>query len=297
MSLDNAGVDGRKSTEWFLEPAFYAGVESTTRYRKGNSGSRPRGAGSHPGRSRQGLDGHGGASGGFSHARVSAGRKGGNVAAQNRKRLAERQQHARQMEMAREHPRHLQHQGYHSLLAMPYGGLEERGYSYPQYPAPTHFAPSPFPPPPPSAGGFGGVPAATGQQQGARQTDIVYNYFNSDDVGRDVHSKRSRTLGTDNDGNEPVTPPGSTLDSQESADFGSKHREILPEMAASYNPLHSYQVSLDLEQQQQQQQPFPGVVTGVYDPPVGGPQPPIFVEEDINLSPVDALLMNLDFGE
>lgn len=290
MSLDNAGVEGRKSTEWFLEPAFYAGVESTTRYRKGISGSRSRVVGSHPGRSRLGSDGHGGAGSGFSHARVSAGRKGGNVAAQNRKRLAERQQHARQMDMARGRPRHLQHQGHHGPARMPCGGFEETIY-YPHYPAP-HFAPSPFSP------GFGRVPAAIVQVPGARQTDIVYNCFNSDDVGRDVDDKRSRTLGTDGDRNEPVTPPGSTLDPPRSGDFVGKPCELLSEMTGSYNPLNSYQVGVDFAQPQHQRPDYTTLdVAGVYNSPLGWPQPPVFMDQDTNLTPDDALLMNLDFGE
>lgn len=289
MSLDNAGTDGRKSTEWFLEPAFYAGVESTTRYRKGNSGSRSRGAGSHPGRSRLGSESHAGTGGGFSHARVSAGRKGGNVAAQNRKRLAERQQHAKQMEATTGHSRYPQPQGYHGQGAMAYGGFEDEAY-YSRCPAP-HLAPSPFPP------GLGGVATVIGQGQCARQADMFYHSFDSDDVGRDVQTKRSRTLGTENDRNEPTTPPGSTLEPPRSADFGGKHREFLPEMTGSYNPLNSYQIGLGIEQQPQHHVYSFTDVTGVFEPPIGTHQPPIFVDQDTNLTQGDALLMNLNFGE
>ena len=37
--MDASAADGRKSTEWYLEPRYYDGVQSTTRYRKGNSKS------------------------------------------------------------------------------------------------------------------------------------------------------------------------------------------------------------------------------------------------------------------
>ncbi|KAJ4397349.1 hypothetical protein N0V93_001574 [Gnomoniopsis smithogilvyi] len=288
VSLDNAGVDGRKSTEWFLEPAFYAGVESTTRYRKGNSGSRSRGVGSNnPGRSRLGSDGHGSAGGGFSHARVSAGRKGGNVAAQNRKRLAERQQHARQMNMAQANPRHLPHQGLHGHAGAPYGGFDEPG-CYPQYPTP-HLAPSPFPP------GFGGVPAAAAQVQGAPQTEVIYNGFNSDHVGGDADAKRGRALGTETERNEPLTPPGSELDPPRPMELTDKHGDFLPELTNSYNPLNSYQVGVGFGQHQHPHWGY--TVTGFFDHPAGGPQPALFVNEDIHVSPDDALLMNLNFGE
>ncbi|KKY35266.1 putative forkhead domain-containing protein [Diaporthe ampelina] len=50
LSLDASGADGRKSTEWFLEPRYYDGVQSTTRYRKGNSKSAGR---AHRGRERK----------------------------------------------------------------------------------------------------------------------------------------------------------------------------------------------------------------------------------------------------
>ncbi|KAJ4412114.1 hypothetical protein N0V82_008825 [Gnomoniopsis sp. IMI 355080] len=345
VSLDNAGVDGRKSTEWFLEPAFYAGVESTTRYRKGNSGSRSRGMGSNLGRSRLGSDGHGSSAGGsggvggggagFSHARVSAGRKGGNVAAQNRKRLAERQQqHARQVDMARANPRHLQqqqhhHQGYNNgSVGVPYGGggggggsggFDEGAY-YPPYSnaGPPHLAPSPFPP------GFSGVPAAIVQGQGTQQqTDMAHsgnsnnnNGFNSDDVGpagRDAADvKCSRVICSDAaataalvERNEPLTPPGSDLepprtsmDSFGGSSSSSKHREYLPELTGFYNPLNSYHMGVDFGQYQHQHSDYTSEsVAGVYKSPAGGPQPPLFVDEDISLSPDGALLMNLNFGE
>lgn len=290
MSLDNAGVDGRKSTEWFLEPAFYAGVESTTRYRKGNSGSRSRGAGNNSGRSRLGSDGHGSGGGGFSHARVSAGRKGGNVAAQNRKRLAERQQHARQVDIIRANPRHLQHQGYQGSAGVPYSGFDEAAY-YPHYTTPQ-LAPSPFAP------GFGRVPATIVQGQGPSQTDIVYHGFKLDDVGGDADADRSQTLGTDIERNEPLTPPGSNLDPLQSMEYGNKHREFVPELTSFHNPLNSYQTSVDFGQHQHLHEGYTSAsVMGIWEAPAGVPQPRLFVDEDVDSSPEDALLMNLNFGE
>lgn len=291
MSLDNAGADSRKSTEWFLEPAFYAGVESTTRYRKGNNGGRSRGIGSHSGRARIGSDGHGNSGRGFSHARVSAGRKGGNVAAQNRKRLAERQQQARQLEMTRAHPRHLQQHrgGYHGLPGVPYGGFDEAGYLHP-YPTP-HLTSSPF------MTGFGGVSGLSVQEQGgARQTDMVYNCCNPDEIRGDGDVKHSQALGAQND-QDPVTPPDASLEVPRSAGFGSKQREMLPEFLGSYNPLNSYQLGMSLGHHPQQPDGYPPVVTGIYESPAGGPQAPLFVSDDINLSPEDALLMNLSLEE
>lgn len=312
MSLDTTGVDGRKSTEWFLEPTFYAGVESTTRYRKGNSGSRSRAAANgHSGRSsRLGSDGHPTSGGGiFSHARVSAGRKGGNVAAQNRKRLADRQQRERQMEMMRPrpHPHHSQYMaggGYGSAAGSMsytvggYGEADPYGYHHP------HPAYSGQPP----ASLFSPVPGF-GSGAARQQAELLgYNFFGSDDVGRDVHIKRSRTLGTENEHSEPTTPPRSAAEDP----FGNtKHREFLPDMSGtggvggdggSYNPLNSYQHGLGgmggghggSPQQQQQQQAYSlADVTGIYDPPAGSHQPPVFMEQDLSLGSEDALLMDL----
>lgn len=315
VSLDNTGVDGRKSTEWFLEPNFYAGVESTTRYRKGNSGSRSRGANSHPSRSRLGSDGHSG--GGFSHARVSAGRKGGNVAAQNRKRLA--QQQARQMDMGRGHaPRHLHMPGggsfggsamppYHPGGAYEGGGGDVYSYQHGGY-SPAVVGGGGAPPlgSPFSPASYGGVPAR-------QQMDMVgCNYFGSDDVGRDVHVKRSRTLGTEGEHNEPATPPGSGLldpprSAHEPFGGGSKHhhRELFPDMAGSFNPLNSFQHHVlgpmagggGLGQQQQQQPAYSyASVTGIYDPPAGSHQPPVFMDGDYsNLDSEDSLVNVMNF--
>lgn len=325
MSLENTCVDGRKSTEWFLEPNFYLGVESTTRYRKGNSGSRSRAAGGHPARSRLGSDGLPGG-GNFSHARVSAGRKGGNVAAQNRKRLAERQQHARQMDMVRghhnhnnnqHHPRHhLQQQQQH----MPSGGFHgSGGASMAPYPAGFDGGDAAAGPgyhfyqqhPITNVAAFGGVPTTLAPRL---PTDMIgYNFFGPDDVGRDVHIKRSRTLGTDNEHSEPTTPPpGSELDAPRSAmaddhhlPFGKYHGEFLPDMGGggSYNPLNSYQhhhhqmeaMGGGNGQQQQQHAYSLADVTGIYEPSAGSHhQPPVFMDSDANLSAEDALLMDLN---
>lgn len=113
MVLDaNSGVDSRKSTEWVLDPQFYSGVKSTTRYRRPHGGNRSRGTnhghgkGARAGGAGNGVVGGSGAEGGStsaaSNARVSAGRRGGHVAAQNRKRnrAAEKQQQQQQQGMA-----------------------------------------------------------------------------------------------------------------------------------------------------------------------------------------------------
>ncbi|CAN8101212.1 unnamed protein product [Discula destructiva] len=320
VSLDNTGVDGRKSTEWYLEPSFYAGVESTTRYRKGNSGSRSRAANGHIGRSRLGSDGHPG--GGSSRTRSEAGRKGGNVAAQNRKlklAVSERQQYARHMEMARGHPRlHMpgynnnnnnnnnggSHKGPMSSYPAAFEGNETYNNYHPTYNPPglLHHA---APPPPPFTPmpAFGGVPASASARHA---TELIgYNFFGSDDVGRDVHVKRSRTLATDNEHSEPATPPGSSMDPPRAADdlFGSnKHCGFLPDMGGSYNPLNSYQHSLEdmgsnrggVHGQSQQQSYTLADVAGIYDPPAGNQQPPVFLEQDLR---ENALLMGLDLME
>lgn len=194
--------------------------------------------------------------------------------------------------MTRAHPRHLQqHRGYHGQAGVPYAAYEETSY-YPHYPTP-HLAPSPF------ISGFGGVPAVNmHEQRGARQTTgLLYSCVKPDDVGRDAGAKHNRQmLGAQND-DEPTTPVDSSLTLPRSAGFGSKQGDMLPEVLGSYNPLNSYQVGLGLGHHQQQPDGYPSVVTGIYESPAGAAQPPLFISDDINLSPEDALMMNLNFGE
>lgn len=112
LSLDASGADGRKSTEWFLESRYYGGVESTTRYRKGNSKSGGRNT-----RGDRAIDGN---------VKAVSGRKGGYQAAQNRKRTKAEQQ----QEAARQRNQRSQQYGPHVYAA------DEDGRFYPEYPAP-----------------------------------------------------------------------------------------------------------------------------------------------------------------
>lgn len=198
------------------------------------------------------------------------------------------------MDITRTHSRHLQQQHgryHHAQSGVPYAGFEDAAY-YPLYPTP-HLAPSTF------GTGLSGVPAVNAQEQrGAIQTtDMLYSCVNPEDIGRDGEIKHnSHMLGAQNDV-EPRTPVVSSLTLPRSAEFGSKQRDMIPEVLGSYNPLNSYQAGMSLGHHQQQSDGYPPVVTGIYESPAGGPQPPLFVSDDINLSPEDALLMNLNFGE
>ncbi|PSR97244.1 hypothetical protein BD289DRAFT_112716 [Coniella lustricola] len=105
LSFDVA-ADTRKSTEWYLEPIFYGGVESTTRYRRGNSANRSRGAAGRSKGARHGSANRGCGSGGretqSSKARGIAGRKGRHVTTLKRRKHTEQrqQQHTRTMTAA-----------------------------------------------------------------------------------------------------------------------------------------------------------------------------------------------------
>lgn len=266
MCLDaTPGADGRKSTEWFLEPRYYNGVESTTRYRKGNnrgSGRASRGAAAR-------LAAEGTA---HSLSRVAAGRKGGYQAAQNRKKVKAEQQH--QAAAARQQARHIQnnnnrhqhhqqaqqrHPQIHQLqrLAVPQYLPGEYSYSshnnieyaanHPQQSSSSYQAEY-------------GIPAIRGPLGPAasenhyldphnRNLDLNnnnnHNYFHSQELGvgggyGNVNKRCSRVLQGDNDqATEPTTPPpGTALDSpMEDLSLGSKHPQdqgqqpyLVPEM-------------------------------------------------------------------
>lgn len=185
LSLDASGADGRKSTEWFLESRYYGGVESTTRYRKGNSksgGRNPRGD--------RAIDGN---------VKAVSGRKGGYQAAHNRKRTkAEQQQDA-----APQRNQRLQQYGPHLYAA------DEDGRFYPEYPAqfPVNTS-SPFQiQAPPSLNGHGGMPRS-------RHGHLDINYFQPR-LPESAHDTHGQGLPGDVDpAAEPTTPPGPGHDSQ-----------------------------------------------------------------------------------
>lgn len=178
---------------------------------------------------------------------------------------------------------------YHGLPGVPYGGFDEAA-CLPPYPTP-HLTPSPF------VTQYRDVPAVMVQESGdTRQTDMIYHCHNTEDVRGGANVKDSQALGAQND-KDPVTPPDASLEVSHSAGFGSKQREILPELLGSYNPLNNYQVGMSLEQHQQQPDGYPPIVTGIYESPAGGPQAPLFVSDEMDMSPEDALLMNLNFAE
>lgn len=277
LSFDPAAVDGRKSTEWYLEPKFYGGVESTTRYRRGNSGSRSRAAASGHSSSKGGGRAHDGR-GSYSDARVSAGRKGGNVAAQNRRRQAEKQQQQQQQARA--------HMARYAMRAGPVPDMPP-----PQYPsgypmeagrgfhnelagAAAHLSTS--------------SPFAPGIAQNGRHVEM--NYFGTRDLGNNLDIKRSATLGTDRSPpNEPVTPPGSGADppsrsaERPGGQGHGKHGEYLPDsdvLGLYGNGYAGEQQLLHGSGLRQQLSGYGlGSVTGVYVAPAGGEQPPVFYDD------------------
>jgi hypothetical protein len=205
LSLDASGADARKSTEWFLESRYYGGVESTTRYRKGNSK-----AGGRHTRAERAVEGN---------VKAVSGRKGGFQAAHNRKRTkAEQQQEAARQ---RNHRLHLQQYGRDFCA-------DEDGRFYPQplteYHA--HFQANTSAPfqiqTPPSLNRHAGVPRG-------RQSPLDINYFQPrlpDSSAHDTHGKALPAAAAGGGGGgggggdvnaaaEPVTPPGSGHDSQQ----------------------------------------------------------------------------------
>lgn len=267
MEPATSGVDGRKSTEWFLEPEFYSGVESTTRYRKGNGNSRSRGpASQHRSTGRiSGGGGNGPASStrdnaAYSDARVSAGRKGGNVAAQNRRRQAEKQQRAAAM---RNDPRMQLHHGYPPVHHRP---RQQQG----SFPTPPSLA---YPPQPQY------LYSQQQQQVLPGHLDINYN-FRAADLGVAVNSPDAAS-------SEPTTPPDMMTHVGE---MGSKFPSPPQASQSEYlaNPLgggggYSRQ-NYTMED-----------VAGAFEAP-NGIAPPVFVDHDApHLSAEEAALFGM-FG-
>lgn len=269
-------------------------MESTTRYRRGNSGNRSRASGSaHTKGPRHSGDAHGG----YSNGRVSAGRKGGNVAAQNRRRQAEKQQHARaQMAaaMARSEQTGLQYSG---PVPIPYQGFPDQEGAVQYYGAPTHPNSSPYVPE------FDGLPAMIEQSQGrehsgqdGRHMDI--NYFQPPDLTANVSMERSATLEADEPHvSEPRTPPETDMCPKRTDEGlvvgrgrGSKHHESPADMMGLYHhpmdPIHP--------QGQPAAQLYGGGsdqllhghlnewslrdVPAIWEAPAGGPQPSVFLD-------------------
>lgn len=334
MDGNSSGIDSRKSTEWVLDPKFYSGVKSTTRYRRPNGSNRSRGTSSGHGKGPKaagsgygmgvganGTEG-GGSTSAASNARVSAGRRGGHVAAQNRKRsrAAEKQQQHQQamgpMVAARNvpHSNGLHHTGtMHPICDAQRLGKGAAGYAYVDhhlgYPYPTS---SPFNTADFICGtGAGSVPAATAvaryDQESSDGRLLGTNYFTSQhyhlgfDEG-DVN-KHSRTLATENDNiSEPNTPPASVVDHYAG---GGGHRHI--NKTEAY--LHDMEVTAVVAshdgyptlttataagyvgmqpRQQDSQQHHPhdahAYVGGVYEPRTGELPPSIYWEGDVPLA-------------
>lgn len=177
--MDASGVDGRKSTEWFLESRYYDGVESTTRYRKGNSKS----GGRNTTRGDRALDGN---------VKAVSGRK----------------------EAARQRNQRLQQFGPH-LYAADEDGRFYPELEYPAHFANAANTSSPFQltaraHPSLSGHAGGGMPRG-------RQGQLDINYFQPrlqvpESV---VHDTHGQVLPGDVDpATEPTTPPGSGHDSQ-----------------------------------------------------------------------------------
>lgn len=263
-------------------------MESTTRYRRGNSGSRSRAGGGHSRGSRHGGDAHGG----YSHARVTAGRKGGNVAAQNRRRLAEKQQHAR-AQMAAVMARSDQHGlRFSGPMPIPYQGFSEQEGAVQHCAAPTHQpTSSAFPP------GFGGGGAdAIDQSQGQNTRQLDINYFRPSDIGANVedsnNNKRPTMLCTDvpPHPNEPVTPPESAADPLQPDEGlggggGGKHYESMADIMGLYNTMDAHQGQLPAhgyDGGDQLHMPLSdctmGSIAGIYEAPAGSQQPPVFFD-------------------
>lgn len=272
LSFDPAAVDQRKSTEWYLEPKFFKGVESTTRYRRGNSGSRSRaaaaGGGGHS--SKSSSRAHDGGPGSYSHARVTAGRKGGNVAAQNRRRQAEKQQ---QQQQARAHMARfaMRNGGFHGPMPQypPGFPVESDGYHPLEFAgaaaAAHHPTPSPF---------------AQGFAQNGRHVDM--NYFVTRDLGNNLDVKRSTTLNTDDpQSSEPITPPESAEDPPRSKQDDYLHDS---DMMGPYGGGYASGQQLHGPGPHQQLSSYNlGDVVGAFDPPAGSEQPTVFYEDDAAL--------------
>lgn len=255
--MDASAADGRKSTEWYLEPRYYEGVQSTTRYRKGNSKSAP-GARAHAHRGDRAVDGN---------VKAVSGRKGGYQAAHNRKRTKAEQQ----QEAARQRNQRLQHCGPHFYT-------DEDGRYYPDY--------SPQMPPntssPYQIQTSQGLNRHDGMPRG-RQSHLNISYFQSELVGN-AHGTHDKTLANDVDPDaEPTTPPGSGHDSQvDDLSYGNKYQHpFLPGFFANTDgsfqhpaPVAATTLSPPVYPQQ------PGYslhqVEGIFEPP-SGIEAPLFV--------------------
>lgn len=212
--MDASGADGRKSTEWFLESRYYGGVESTTRYRKGNSKSGGRNT-----RGERAIDGN---------VKAVSGRKGGYQAAQNRKRSKAEQQ----QEAARQRNHRLQQHGPHYYA-------DEDVRFYPEYPGnfPANTS-SPFEiQAAPSLNRHGGM-------HRGRQGHLDINYFQPR-LPESVHDAHGKGLSGDVDpAAEPTTPPGSGHDSHMGGDlsYDNEYHPYLPGLFvhndASYHQHH-----------------------------------------------------------
>ncbi|KAJ0122659.1 hypothetical protein J7T55_003174 [Diaporthe amygdali] len=244
LSLDASGADGRKSTEWYLEPGYYGGVESTTRYRKGNSKSAVR---SH--RSDRTFDGN---------TKAVSGRKGGVQAAQNRKRVKAEQQ----QEAARQRIQRLQRCG------PPYYA-EEDGHYYAEYP----------PQLPPNTSSAYYTQAQLGLTRSAgispsRQSPLSLNYFYPQDLGNARDTHRMGLSGDLDHSTEPTTPPGSAHDSPvDDVSYGAKFRGYLPGFIANPDRYPFQQpppaTSMSPADYAQQQGYTLEQVTGIFEPPSG----------------------------
>lgn len=262
LSLDASGTEGRKSTEWFLEPKYYCGVESTTRYRKGNSKSAVRAL-----RGDRAIDGN---------VKAVAGRKGGYQAAHNRKRVKAEQQ----QEAARQRNR-LQRCG------PPYC-LDEEGHYNPECP----------PPLPPNTSSPFHTQAPVGLDRVAgmppnQRSHLTPSYFPSPDLGS-AHDQYRNGLSSDYDhAEEPTTPPGSVHDTPvDDLSFGTKyhpypHGFINSPEGYGYPPAPAVMSPAVFTQQQGYTL---GQVTGICEPPAGIEPPPLFVHGN-NLTAEDAATM------
>lgn len=247
--MDASAADGRKSTEWYLEPRYYEGVQSTTRYRKGNSKSAP-GVRAH--RGDRMVDGN---------VKAASGRKGGYQAAHNRKRTkAEHRQEA-----ARQQNQRLQQYGPHFYA-------DEDGRYYPEYP--PQLGPNTSTPyqiqAPLSLNRHGGIPR--GQQS---HLDINYTQSQFPESPADTYRKGLSS--------EPTTPPGSGHESQaDDIAYGSKyHHPYMPGFFANadgsyHHPAAAAAAALSPPIYPQQPGYTLHQVEGIFEPP-SGIETPLFL--------------------
>ncbi|KAF3764271.1 hypothetical protein M406DRAFT_71177 [Cryphonectria parasitica EP155] len=310
FDIDAPGVDSRKSTEWFLHPDFERGVISTTRYRNDISGSRSRGGRVHLRSLRRGggedgggassatasseLGGRGDKRSGYSHARVSAGRKGGHVAAQNRRRQAlQKQQEQQQARATSEAIRKdgplassyealrataMQYHGFPTTTSMtrPDGGLYSHmpGYTSAYNPMPTSssaiFATAPT--------GFDGMTTTMEQLHSQTGRHLEMNYFNTQvavDNEMLLPIERPGFLETNYESAEPSTPRSAQDPPHQQGNHSlvdNKHQEYL--LASMGGGSRGGSAHLD------QAEYSLADVTGLYEPgPDSDVQPPLFSDD------------------